>query len=133
MILFFKEERDREFIDLCVEIQKSETLPVSEIVKRAINSPASSFFLTYKGYERIINHKGQVRGCKSELYREIKERVKLLDCKNTKEACIRIDEQPAPKFYISHARAVSLYYELIKKYNNEISHRISFYNRVFGV
>lgn len=133
MTLIFKDERDREFFNLCLKIKQGTELTVAEFVPKAIESPASSFFLTYKGYERIIGYKGEIKGAKAELYKEIKERYSKLNCKSLREASIELDSQPAPKFYISKQRAITLYYELVKKHNDEVRCRINFYNRVFGI
>lgn len=133
MILIFKEDRDKEFFNLCMKIKQGTNLSVDEVVQKAIDSPATSFFLTYDGFRRIVYHKGDVSDSKKELYKTIKRLYEKHKCENMKETFKRIDELPAPRFYMSKARAISLYYELIKKYNDEIRCRINFYNRVFGI
>ena len=131
MILYFKKERDREFFDTCERLRKNG-LSLEDAAKKAITLPASSFFLTDKGFERIINYTGDVVGIKCELYKEVKLRANQIQCKTVKQTIRILETQTAPRFYISESRAISLYYELIKQYRDEVRCRINFYNRVFN-
>lgn len=133
MTLAFKEERDSEFFDICMRIKQGSDFTVPEVVEKAINTPASSFFLTHKAYDRILKHSGDIKGVKKELYKEIKSRFENTGKGKLCERYDKLDECTAPKFYMSVARGTSLYYELVKKHNNEVHNRINFYNRVFGV
>jgi hypothetical protein len=142
MSLFFLEERNKDFLNACVELHnKHRQLSVSQIAKMAINTPAPSFYLTTKGYIRIIYllKKGKIEtqwSAKKELYAEIKKKIESIP--NYKEISgyelsRLIDSCGAPKFYISEGRAINLYYNLIKENNkaNALRHRNDFYARNF--
>lgn len=135
MSLFFQEERDKDFLKACEKIRKEDRfLSATDIAKRAANSPAPSFYLTIKGYSNIINFIKKDKCCttvkaKQELYIEIRKRLE--DIPNWRsvssyELARMIDEQSAPRFYISESRAVKLYYNLL----NGIR-RNDFYSRNF--
>lgn len=135
MSLFFQEERDKDFLKACEKIRKEDKfLSATDIAKRAANSPAPSFYLTIKGYSNIINFIKKDKCCttvkaKQELYIEIRNRLE--DIPNWRsvssyELARMIDEQSAPRFYISESRAVKLYYNLL----NGIR-RNDFYSRNF--
>lgn len=135
MSLFFQEERDKDFLKACEKIRKDDKfLSATDIAKRAANSPAPSFYLTIKGYSNIINFIKKDKCCttvkaKQELYIEIRKRLE--DIPNWRsvssyELARMIDEQSAPRFYISESRAVKLYYNLL----NGIR-RNDFYSRNF--
>lgn len=122
MSLFFQEERDKDFLKACEKIRKEDRfLSATDIAKRAANSPAPSFYLTIKGYSNIINFIKKDKCCttvkaKQELYIEIRKRLE--DIPNWRsvssyELARMIDEQSAPRFYISESRAVKLYYNLL--------------------
>lgn len=135
MSLFFQEERDKDFLKACEKIRKEDKfLSATDIAKCAANSPAPSFYLTIKGYSNIINFIKKDKCCttvkaKQELYIEIRKRLE--DIPNWRsvssyELARMIDEQSAPRFYISESRAVKLYYNLL----NGIR-RNDFYSRNF--
>jgi len=128
MELFYKPERDKDFYDICERIRKQnkEYQSVEQIASKAVHEEAQSFYLTQKQIVAIIQemragvNKERVREfpVKSELYNEIFSRYWKIK-KESPEKCVNqiskiIDEQSAPRFYISEARATSLYYKLLK-------------------
>ena len=132
MHLFYREERDREFFNVCESIRKGTDMTVTEIAKAAITHQASSFFLTEGGYKKIITCTNvNVRGAKSELYVEIKRRYKELGSPPVSEACDSLSSQKAPRFYITEERARTLYYQLLKSNGNAIPNDPYFRNCVY--
>lgn len=144
MSLFFKQERDKDFLDACENIRQSnKELSASKIAIKAIYTETFSFYLTIRGYAKIINKlrsSNQMimtsRHSRNELYMEMYKRMiqipdyeKLSSC----EIARRIDEQPAPRFYISEERAITIYYKLLNKKNDERNarNRADFYARHF--
>lgn len=135
MSLFFQEERDKDFLKACEKIRKeNKFLSATDIAKRAVNSPAPSFYLTIKGYSNIINFIKKDKcdttvKAKRELYMEIRKRLEdIPNWRNVSsyELARMIDSQSAPRFYVSESRAVKLYYNLL----NGIR-RNNFYYRSF--
>lgn len=121
--LFYKDERNRDFYRACesVRAENNSRLHVIDIVAQAILKPASSFFLHPKEYANIIRDNGQSlpkNSIKRELHLEILKRYQALKeiVPNSRphEAAKIISEQSAPRFYLSHRRAVDLYYILLK-------------------
>ncbi|GHV51423.1 hypothetical protein FACS1894181_13240 [Bacteroidia bacterium] len=118
--LFFREERDIDFLSACEEVRReSGYLPPYKIASKAVMKPAMSFYLHPREYLLIICGNGRKlprKGVKRELHLEILSRYgKLKKLFHDKNLIARmIAGQTAPRFYISEARAVSLYYELLK-------------------
>ena len=144
MELYYQQERNADFFRVCELIRKEnkDYVSTSDIAKKAVYKNAEMFYLPANEIADIINR--WKRGleftvkstAKQELYKEIIKRHKEIDT-DGKMDCVMIAKmieiQPAPRFYITEARAVSLYYELLKNNKNAISNRTKFYNRVFGV
>ncbi|MDR0768789.1 MAG: hypothetical protein LBE71_02635 [Dysgonamonadaceae bacterium] len=127
MELYFKEERDRDFFNVCETIRKeSDTyISVSEIAKKAVRCEAQSFYLSEQQYRKIFNRARiypRIKNCKSEIrnemYREIRSRFLEAKHENSKlkysQIAKLLSEQKAPRFYIAEDRAVMLYYDLLK-------------------
>ena len=145
MELFYNEERDTNLFEICEKIRKDskEYLSVKDITSMAVVSPCDSFFLCTRYIAIIITmqrcEKDIPKGIKGELYREIFKRYWEIKKQNptfcVKKIARIIEEQPAPRFYMSRHNAMRIYYRLIKTNNkkNAVSNRNTFYNRVFGV
>lgn len=103
----------------CVRSECDYNMSVREVVSRAILRPASSFFLHPREYSKIIRG-GGVRlprsAIKRELHLEILRRHDEIKAARpwlkTHEIAMHIEQQPAPRFYISEKRAADLYYAL---------------------
>jgi len=124
MELYFKEDRDKDFFEVCEQLRKhnNEYVSVSEIALQAINKPAKSFYLSDQRYSRIIKQKGNRKTkniIKIQMHKDIYEKYKFLSVKypdlNNREILKLLSESPAPRFYLSHSRATELYYELLKQ------------------
>ena len=123
MELYFKEDRDKDFFEVCERIRKQndEYVSVSDIALQAINQPAKSFYLSDQRYSRIIKQRENKKTknlVKIEMHKDIYEKFNSLSAENT-DLCVReilklLSESPAPRFYLSHSRATELYYELLK-------------------
>jgi hypothetical protein len=118
-VLFYREERDEDFFNACESIRAKNTrLSIMEIARKAIMTPAKSFYLHHREYAYII----RLNGCKlpkniikRELHNEILKRFKEQNTKSIPSYIKVISRQEAPRFYISESRAANLYYELMKK------------------
>lgn len=122
--LFYREDRDIDFMNACEKVRQesSEHLSVAEIVRKAILQPAKSFYLRPREYGDIVRRakkKLPKREVTKELYTEILNRYNTLreEYPSLKNQDINkmLSEQTAPRFYISEARGILLYYELMKK------------------
>jgi len=140
--MFFREERDKDFITACENVRlQNKHLSASAIAKKAIYTETQSFYLTTRELAKFIYkiRKGfDVKGfeCSVALHCEIKKRMLIIEGHekmSANEIARIIDMQDAPRFYISESRAVQLYYECFKKQKkeNELRHRFDFYNRNF--
>jgi histone H3/H4 len=141
MELYYQQERNTDFLGVCERIRKETKgyISVACIARKAVYCEAELFYLPAREIARIIRFKSKMEvssPAKVELYREIEKRAKSIN-ENGKVSCetiARIIEiQSAPRFYITEARAVSLYYELLKTKKNAVSNSNRFFNRVFGV
>ena len=103
-------------------------MTIQEIVDIAVFQPASSFFLTYSSCRKIIKWNKKVTGAKADLYNEIKRLRNTMPDLSISQACEVIIEMPAPRFYITPARARSLYYELLKNNGHAVFTRYRVYN-----
>lgn len=124
MELYFKEDRDKDFLEVCERIRKQndEYVSVSDIALQAISQPAKSFYLSDQRYSRIIKQKGNRKTknlIKIDMHRDIYEKFNSLSAEyanlNVREILKLLSESPAPRFYLSHSRATELYYELLKQ------------------
>lgn len=122
--LFYKEERDRDFFRACelVRSKNISNISVSQIISKAIIMPAKSFYLHPREYSNIIrgNRKNLPKNfIKRELHLEIICRCNAIKMENPElkisSVAKIIENQSAPRFYISERRAIDLYYELLKK------------------
>lgn len=122
--LFYREDRDIDFMNACEKVRQEsdEHLSVAEIVRKAILQPAKSFYLRPREYGDIVRRakkKLPKREVTKELYTEILNRYNTLreEYPSLKNQDINkmLSEQTAPRFYISEARGILLYYELMKK------------------
>lgn len=141
MELYYQQERNADFLGVCERIRKETKgyISVACIARKAVYCEAELFYLPAREIARIIRFKSKIEvssSAKIELYKEIERRSKEIN-ENGKVSCetiARIIEiQKAPRFYITEARAVSLYYELLKNKKNAISNSTKFFNRVFGI
>lgn len=124
MILFFQDERDKDFYAACEKIRGQKCyLSTTEIAKRAVHAEAQSFYLSNRGCAKIINRikRGNIHtrsSAKRMLYEEIRRRYLLIISEHphltSAEIARRINAEKAPRFYITESRAVDLYYLLIK-------------------
>ena len=121
--LFYEEERNRDFLQACEAVRKEEgaRLTVSGIASKAIYKKAKSFYIHQRAYMKIIRNNGNnlprnevSRQLHTEVLERAKEIMKQYDYTPAQIAKI-LSEQQAPRFYISHARATSLYYKLLGK------------------
>ena len=141
MELYYQQERNADFFNVCERIRKETDgyISVACIARKAVYCKAELFYLPAREIARIIRFKSKFEissSAKVELYREIETRARVMNEGGNMscETIARIIEiQSAPRFYITEARAISLYYELLKKNKNAISNRNRFYNRVFGI
>jgi hypothetical protein len=125
MGLFFQDERDHDFFKACERVRRTyREFNSSDIAKIAIYTQAESFYLTYKGYKNIIlkirHNERFPDSTKASLYDEIKKRmseIKGVDEMSAGKIARILDEQPAPRFYISESRAVSIYYNQLRNGN----------------
>ena len=122
----FKEERDYEFLKVCENIRKSskEYISTKNIAIRAIQSNAPSFFLSERELWKIIREKEKINQIpkseiKAELHRTIRRRYRQLKLAFPNMKIGKIIQSlalaSAPRFYITEARAVTLYYQLLKQ------------------
>lgn len=121
--LFYREDRDIDFFNTCEKIRQESDkhLSVAEIVRNAIQQPAKSFYIHKRVYIKIIRNNGSKlpkNNVSRELHIEVLKRAKEImsqysDYTPAQVATILIDHD-APRFYISEARAESLYYQLLK-------------------
>lgn len=144
MELFNGEERNSEFYKVCEKIKKESKvyMSVKEMTSKAVETPTVSFFICLHQINIIIMEQrcGKVppKGIKGELHREIFKRYwelkKQNPCFSVNQIAKIIEEQPAPRFYMSKSTGESLFYKLFKIYSkkNAISNRNKFYNRVFN-
>lgn len=120
--LFYKDEKYRDFMDVCESVRREGYTSVSGMVSIAINRPARSFYLHPKEYSKIIKNSGRhlpKDRIKRELHLEILRRYRSTTAANPSlkvhEIAKIIESQSAPKFYMSARGAVNLYYKLLKK------------------
>ena len=122
--LFYKDDKNRDFLSVCesVRIESGCHMSVADIVSRAIHRPARSFYLHPREYSKIIKGNGRylpVNRIKRELHLEILRRADEIKARfpnlKTREIAGLLEDQAAPRFYISEKRAIYLYYELLKK------------------
>lgn len=119
------ESRNIDFFNACESVRKKHpSLSVSEIAAIAVKKRAPSFYLTDFQIAKIVR---QIRngtlvfpnGVKGECYREIMRNYFLFsDSFRIAHPTIvvkSIADLEAPRFYMSDARATSLYYELLKR------------------
>jgi hypothetical protein len=125
MDLYFKEHRDRDFLEVCETVRKETAgyLSVSETARIAVRREAQSFYLSEREYVRIYRKARLMPVCRNEvknrMYGEIRNRFLKEKRKNPGlnhfQIARIIGEQAAPRFYISDGRAIQLYYRLLKK------------------
>lgn len=120
--LFYEEDRNEDFLQACESVRKEEgSISISEIAAKAILKKAKSFYIQPKAYIKIIRNNGNKlpkNEVSRELHIEVLKRAKEIMTQNkgytpAQVAKILVD-QKAPRFYISEARAESLYYQLLK-------------------
>lgn len=120
---FFLADRDRDFLRVCNRLRAEKGLyRLRDIASMARHEAAESFYVTTKHYVSIIL--AMRRGLPTPkhssglLYRDVFERYKKIrsehpDWSVTKIA-EKIDELPAPRFYLSEAQATKILYRLYK-------------------
>ena len=126
----FKQQRDAEFYDACRKAIKESSgrILLRDIIKKAILSPASSYFLTERRIGDIlrrhpagdlcccyVRHDYPKSGSKRLLATRLFERWMNLRAEHnalSAEAAAKtfIAHEPAPRFYISEARGINIYY-----------------------
>jgi hypothetical protein len=127
MEIFYKDERDRDFFEVCENIRRKQVGYISceEIVLKALRREAKSFYLLErscfniiwrKKHEKLKNPKTEH---KKELYAEIYRRYLNIISMNHEMTILKaageIAKQKAPRFYMSKSHARDLYYKLLKK------------------
>ncbi|GAB6123860.1 hypothetical protein [Dysgonomonas termitidis] len=121
--LFYEEDRNKDFLQACEAVRKEEgtRLTVSGIASKAIYKKAGSFYIHYRVYMKIISNNGNnlpKNEISRQLHTEVLKRAKEIMQQNNytpAQAAKILSEQQAPRFYISEARAISLYYKLLGK------------------
>jgi hypothetical protein len=121
--LEYRKERDREFLLSCEKVRRNTNgyISVRNIVKQAIHTSASSFFISEREFGKIIrdkkNHTPRSKA-KAALYTEIRRRYRRLKASfpniGIESLARRIAYQEAPRFYITEESAKNLYYRLLK-------------------
>ena len=126
MYLIFKKERDEEFYEACKKaakelIEKGVFITTIPVIKKAIMTPASSYFLDERNIANIIRSKELPKSeAKTELYIQIKKEysdllINLPFIKPETAAKLYISGYTAPRFYISIPRAINIYYDEYKR------------------
>jgi len=127
MSFFFKENRDIDFLKACNTVRQNTHgyISASDIARKALYTETESFYILPRRLSRIIYmaQKGTLpiseSEPKNEFYKEVQKRYHELSqvYKNRSILGIAkiIAEQKAPRFYMSEARAIDLYYEMMRK------------------
>lgn len=123
--LFYRNDRDNDFFIACEKARKDigGYFSVKKIVSIALQTPAHSFYLHPREYANIIRRVRSSYLPRSKasraLYLEVFDRYKKLKekypDKKIEEIYKLLADEPAPRFYISESRGVTLYYQLLKK------------------
>jgi hypothetical protein len=126
MKLYYSEDRDEDFLLACDRLRKATPgYPrVRDIARDAILQPARSFYLSPVELRRALH---EIRRgvtprfrspAKNALRAALRARLAALEQARpgipVRLAAAIISDQPAPRFYISVARATSLYYHALK-------------------
>lgn len=121
--MFFKDERDSDFFQVCEKVRsENKTLSVSEVAKIAVYLPAPSLYLTTRELAKIVNRIRKGEKCSTYksagmMYDQI-EKMMIEIPGNEKlsayEIARIIDAEPVPRFYMSEARARTIYYDCLK-------------------
>ena len=127
MKLFYEIERDKGLEEACEQVRKERPgyIPVREIARMAIARQAPSFYISRKEIKRIVKKTREgirpafASRSRNELYNEIASRAGTIEktapgIPAGKVADI-IMSQTAPRFYISEARAVDVYYGILNR------------------
>ena len=128
MHLIFRNERDEDFLKVCENIRKEynpDYISVRDIVKKAIQKEAQSFYLDVTVIENVIYRflkygKFSIRHgkVKHDLHREIYLRYlswqEQTGQKNVAEFARILQMHKAPRFYISERHGINFYYKLLK-------------------
>lgn len=123
-----KERMYNEFYDLCRKYISESSAPVilNEIIERAINTKASSFFLSELTLGKILRADiSKIRNSyRYELYNDIRRRYAKIKANypNMKAESIAkhiLYFMPAPRFYFSVNRGHQIYIHILKKRQNE--------------
>ena len=124
MKLIEEDNRNRDFYRACEEIirhNKPQSVNVRETVRKALLSPAGSFYLSDGEIARILRSRMwemPLNPVKLEMYKELCSRYRQLKAlhpgQKIGQIARLIETQPAPRFYMSDAYAVRLYYHLVK-------------------
>lgn len=131
-ILYYQDERDEDFFEVC-EVLKKEypSLGIRDIVLIAVNSPAKSFYIR-KGEYRHIIRKGVRELPKNRFKREkhraiIREHYRLTTLHPElypHEINEMIYNRPAPKFYMSVPTGVRIYYNVLNRKKEQANRRL---------
>jgi len=122
--LFCKEEKYQDFMAACESVRRENGsyMSVFDMVSVAIQRPAKSFYLNPRVYSKIIWNDGQYlpkEAAKRELHLEILRRARevraVTPSLKIHEIAKIIEEQSAPRFYMSLRGATNLYYSLLRK------------------
>lgn len=121
--LFYEDDRNADFIRTCEKVRQEEGahLSVSQIVSKAILKPAQSFYVHINVYRRIIRNNGEKlpsNKVSRKLYQEVLKVAKEIQAEHPDlsqtEVARMLSDRPAPRFYISQARAINIYYDSMK-------------------
>jgi hypothetical protein len=129
MHLIFRLERDKDFLKVCEGIRKKhhpDYISVENIAKMAVMEEAQSFYLDITVIENVVyyflkhkTHSIRHGKVKHDLYCEIYKRYlsyrEQTGKANVAEFARMLQEQTAPRFYLSRRYAMNLYYNLLKK------------------
>jgi len=124
-MLEFKQQRNDEFYRLCKQIIAKSKTPVNirQTIKCAIHTPATSFFISETRIAKII--RAPLTDCpkseaKANLFNMIKHlyfEEKMTHPQMSAEAIAKniIFYRSAPRFYISQATALNIFYNELNK------------------
>lgn len=137
----FKQDRDKDFFAVCEQVRKEHGsyISVKDIACKAVKREADGYYLTTKQIINIIHYKrcnpDKKTRWKQGLYTDIFQRYWSIKKENpgltvSKIAKI-IDEEKAPRFYMTEKSATNLLYYLIKnRPRNAIHHCPSIHNHI---
>ena len=129
-MLEFKQQRNAEFYRTCKKLinRSGGTETLRQITGRAVREPATSFFISENRIARIIRSGGEAcprSEAKAALFHAIKHlyfELKTVHPEMSPEAIAGniIFYRQAPRFYISEATALNIYYSELDRRKKQI-------------